>query len=230
MDTDMNNKLETKNMYSGPRILVMTAVSVERDAVLRGLNGSSRFDVVVAGVGPIAAAVSTAKKLATGDYGLVVSAGIAGGFADRAEVGSLVVASEMVGADLGVQTAEGFSSLDELNYGITRVQVEPALAAWVTGALLHAGLQAITGPVLTVSTATGTTVTAMELAARVPDAAAEAMEGFGVAAAAREYGLPVLEIRAISNQVGPRDLSAWKFKEALDALASASAVLTEVLQ
>ncbi|MOA67105.1 Futalosine hydrolase [compost metagenome] len=56
------------------------------------------------------------------------------------------------------------------------------------------------------------------------------MEGFGVAAAAREYGLPVMEIRAISNRVGPRDLSSWKLKEALDALASASSVLSEVLQ
>ncbi|MGC7879870.1 futalosine hydrolase, partial [Desulforudis sp. 1190] len=35
------------------RILVMTAVSAEREAVLRGLRGDSRFDVLVAGVGPV---------------------------------------------------------------------------------------------------------------------------------------------------------------------------------
>jgi futalosine hydrolase len=54
------------------------------------------------------------------------------------------------------------------------------------------------------------------------------MEGFGVAAAAKEFGLPVLEIRAVSNAVGPRDKSAWRIKEALQSLEAASKVLTEV--
>ncbi|MEC0168943.1 futalosine hydrolase, partial [Paenibacillus graminis] len=31
------------------RVLIVTAVAAERDAVLRGLNGSSRFDVIAAG-------------------------------------------------------------------------------------------------------------------------------------------------------------------------------------
>ncbi|HBP64053.1 MAG TPA: futalosine hydrolase, partial [Desulfosporosinus sp.] len=44
-----------------------------------------------------------------------------------------------------------------------------------------------------------------------------------------DRGLPVLEIRAISNMVGPRDRSTWRVKEALDVLEAASAVLTEVL-
>jgi futalosine hydrolase len=84
--------------------------------------------------------------------------------------------------------------------------------------------------VLTVSTATGTAETAAARAARIPGAAAEAMEGFGVAAAARLFGVPVLEIRAVSNRVGPRDRSAWRVEEALTALARASAVLGAVLE
>ena len=44
------------------RVLVMTAVSAERDAILRGLNNDTRFDVRIAGVGPVAAAVSTTKE------------------------------------------------------------------------------------------------------------------------------------------------------------------------
>jgi futalosine hydrolase len=211
------------------RILVMTAVAAEREAVLRGLQNDNRFDVLIAGVGPVAAAANTAKVLATAAYGLVVSAGIGGGFPGKAEVGSLVVASEIVAADLGVQTPEGFRSLDELGFGSTRIPVRVGLLNAVADALRAARLPVKTGPVLTVSTVTGTAESAAELAARVPGATAEAMEGYGVAFAAQERGVPVLELRAISNLVGPRDRDAWRIEEALTVLAAASTVLSEVL-
>ncbi|MBD0379830.1 futalosine hydrolase [Paenibacillus sedimenti] len=211
------------------RVLIMTAVEAESEAVLRGLGGDSRFVVGLAGVGIVEAAISAATALAAAEYDLVVSAGIAGGFAGRAEVGSIVVASEIVAADLGVQTLDGFSNLDELGFGTNRVEVNADTAARVTAALQAAGLAAQAGPVLTVAMATGTAATAAELAARVPGAAAEAMEGFGIASAARRRGVPVLEIRTISNAVGPRDRDAWRIGDALKALQAASSVLAEVL-
>ncbi|RXT08016.1 futalosine hydrolase [Ammoniphilus sp. CFH 90114] len=210
------------------RTLVMTAVSAEREAVMRGLQGNESFDVELAGVGPIAAAANTARLLARKSYDLVISAGIGGGFPKEIEDGGLVVSKEIIGADLGAQTPEGFLSLDELGFGFTRVPIDESLAVRVIEALNRAGLPAKLGPVLTVSTATGTAETAMELAKRVPGAVAEAMEGFGVATAAQMYSIPVLEIRTISNQVGPRDRAAWRIKEALQTLESASSVLSEV--
>lgn len=222
MNTDLNHK-------STKRILVMTAVSVEREAVLQGLGNDSRFDVMLAGVGPIAAAANTAIILANTEYDLVISAGIGGGFPGKAEVGSLVIAKEIVVADLGVETSEGFSSLDELGFGSTRIQVEASLVNHVAEALKAAKIPVEKGPVLTVSTVTGTEESATELAARVPGAIAEAMEGFGVALAAHQCGVPILELRAISNAVGPRDRSAWRIKEALESLQRACSVLSEVL-
>lgn len=211
------------------RILVMTAVSIERNAVLQGINNDKRFDVQVAGVGPIAAAASTAKLLAKSQYDLVISAGIGGGFTSRAEVGSLVVASEIIVADLGVETPEGFCSLDQLGFGSTRIPVDADLVYRIVAALARAKLPVNTGPVLTVSTVTGTAQSAAELLVRVPEAVAEAMEGYGVALAAHAEGIPVLELRAISNVVGPRDRGNWRIEEALQVLARASSVLTEVL-
>ncbi|MDA8234342.1 MAG: futalosine hydrolase [Clostridia bacterium] len=216
-------------IQSGRGILIVTAVEVEKDAVLRGLKNNSGFDVIAAGVGPIAAAAGTAKVLATTEYRLVISAGIGGGFPGRAEVGSLVVADRIIAADLGVETTEGFCSLDELGFGETSIPVDDGLVNRVNGALAAAKLLVMTGPVLTVSTVTGTAESAARLAARVPGAAAEAMEGYGVALAAHNCGIPVLELRAISNAVGPRDRAAWRIKEALDVLAVATSVLPEVL-
>lgn len=233
MNLDLTEKKAEVNIprkwEPGLRILVMTAVTVERDAVLRGIKDHSRFDVMVAGVGPVSAAVRTAKALASSEYGLVVSAGIGGGFPGRAEIGSLVLASEIIAADLGAETPGGFCSLDELGYGSTRIQADAGLVNSLAGAMLGAGFPVIIGPVVTVSTVTGTARTASEMAARVPGAAAEAMEGYGVALSALEYGLPVLEIRAVSNPVGPRDRPAWRIKEALDVLVAAGPALLEVL-
>ncbi|MER5729183.1 futalosine hydrolase [Streptomyces sp. NPDC002138] len=193
------------------------------------------LDVLVGGVGPAAAAAATATALATSlagapgpdgprPYGLVVSAGIGGGFQPAAAVGSLVVADALVAADLGAETPDGFLDVRELGFGHT-VHLPPAelaaLAAEVTGALL--------APVLTVSTVTGTAEGAARLAARHPLAGAEAMEGFGVAEAAAAHGLPVLEIRAVSNAVGPRDRAAWRIGEALDALTGGFRALGPVL-
>jgi futalosine hydrolase len=210
-------------------ILIMVSVEAEREAVWRGLRGDMRFDVRLAGVGMAAAAASTAFALAEGKYGLVVSAGIAGGFAGQAGIGDIVVATEIVAADLGSETADGMLTLDELGFGSSRVPVDGQLALQTAAAMQAAGMQAKAGPVLTVATATGTAESARRLAERVPGAAAEGMEGYGVAVAARQLALPVLEVRAVSNAVGPRDKSAWRIKDALASLERACGILTEVL-
>ncbi|MFF5448162.1 futalosine hydrolase [Streptomyces sp. NPDC012888] len=237
------------------RALIVTAVAAEADSVATGLTAGLppdpdpadtgaralpggypltrrhipglALDVLVGGVGPAAAAAATATALTLAHpapYRLVVSAGIGGGFQPAAPVGSLVVGDALVAADLGAGTPDGFVPVDELGFGRT-VHLPPAdlaaRAAEATGALL--------APVLTVSTVTGTAARAAELAARHPLAGAEAMEGFGVAEAAAAHGVPVLEVRAVSNAVGPRDRAAWRIGDALAALADGFRALGPVL-
>ncbi|MBB6731090.1 futalosine hydrolase [Cohnella zeiphila] len=210
-------------------VLVMTAVEAEREAVLRGIGQAGGFDVRLAGVGPASAAARTAAALAGGRYRLVVSAGIGGGFAGRADIGALVIASEIVSADLGAETPDGFAGVDELGFGSARSAVDAGLAERWAQAISAAWRPAAFGPILTLSTATGTAETAALLAERVPGAAAEGMEGGGVAAAAALFGVPVLEVRAVSNAVGPRNRAAWKIPEALRALEAGISIFTEVL-
>ncbi|MEC0103397.1 futalosine hydrolase, partial [Paenibacillus thiaminolyticus] len=174
-------------------------------------------------------AASTARELAAADYSAAVCAGIAGGFAERADVGSVVVASPIIAADLGAETPDGFCSVDELGFGSAYIPVDAGTAERICQAVQAIPLQACAGPVLTLSTVTGTAETAAMLAQRVPGAAAEAMEGYGVAVAARQFGLPAFEIRSISNAVGPRNRAAWRIPEALKALEAACSVLPEVL-
>ncbi|RZT16477.1 futalosine hydrolase [Fictibacillus sp. BK138] len=212
------------------RILIMTSVEAERDAILRGIGTDSRIDVKLAGVGPISAGIQTARALAADEYDLVINMGIAGGFTDKAEVGSLVIANEIISADLGAESPEGFITLDELGFGAsTRVKTDSDLVQVLLESIIAANISVQTGNILTLSTVTGTAETTSNLQQREPGALAEAMEGYGVAMAAKEFGLPVLEIRSISNPIGPRDRSAWRIKDALVTLESASKVIAEVL-
>ncbi|NJP31157.1 futalosine hydrolase [Micromonospora thermarum] len=247
------------------RLLVLTAVPAEADAVRAGLTAAlstptgvpspsglpavpgspglpgapgtaSTPDqlarVASVGVGSAVAAATTARLLALAEatgqpYRAVVSAGVAGGFPGRVEVGGTVVGTSAIAADLGAESPEGFIPVDQLGMpaellgGGTTITADPALVAALRTALPAAAV----GPVLTVSTVTGTAVSTDELRRRHPDAVAEAMEGYGVAVAAAHAGLPFVELRTVSNPVGPRDRDAWRLREALAALTEAAPAL-----
>ncbi|MFF3754519.1 futalosine hydrolase [Streptomyces sp. NPDC002018] len=191
-------------------------------------------DVLASGVGPTAAAVATATALAASPYDppyhLVISAGIGGGFRHRAPVGSLVVADTIVAADLGAETPDGYLPVDELGFGRSVHRPPAELTARLAKVLDTAPGGTVLAPVLTVSTTTGTAARTAELTARHPLAAAEAMEGFGVAEAAAVHSVPCVEIRAVSNAVGPRDRSSWEIGRALEALRYAFTLLTPVFE
>jgi futalosine hydrolase len=212
------------------RLLVITAATAERDAVVSGrlpaigmidgfevhrsMSPAGLLDVVAGGVGAVAAAVAASCALRSG-YDLVISAGVAGGF-PAVPVGGVVVADAVVHADLGAETAKGFSSMAELGWGPVRFDLDPQ-----TATEFARRTHAICGTVLTVSTVTGSQARADELRAHHPDAVAEAMEGIGVHCAATRAGVPFAELRTISNRVGPRDRGEWRIADALAALTGA---------
>ncbi|MBW4704455.1 MULTISPECIES: futalosine hydrolase [unclassified Micromonospora] len=213
-------------------LLVLTAVPAEAEAVRAGLADPT-VTVRAIGVGPAVAGAATARLLALAEaagrpYRAVVSAGIAGGFAGRAPVGATVLASRSVAADLGAESPTGFIPVDELGMppellgGGPTIDTDPALL----GALRAALPTAVVGAVLTVSTVTGTAASTTALADRHPDAVAEAMEGYAVAVAAAQAGLPFVELRTVSNPIGPRDRDGWRMREAFTALTQAARALS----
>jgi len=149
-------------------------------------------DGLVCGVGPVEAAASTARALAQRDVGVVLHIGVAGG--RGLDIGSLVIGSEAIYCDL----AAAIRLVD-------RVTPDEQLLAAVQSALgapvLPIGTSAVVGGV-------------------DRDLAVEAMEGFGVLRAAALAGVPALEVRAISNEIGEPDRSRWRIDDAIAALAA----------
>ncbi|AXF57261.1 futalosine hydrolase [Salicibibacter kimchii] len=210
------------------KILIMTAVEAEKEAVKRGVGDEANINVANAGVGPAQAAARTAFALTSDDYDMVMSAGIAGGFKNRAAIGDLVISERIVAADLGAESSESFLPVDELGFGSSVIVADASSAQQMSARLSENGQVVQTGGILTLATVTGTEETARVLEQRYTDAQAEAMEGFGVASAASEKNLPVLEIRAISNLIGPRDKENWNIKEALATLEKAGVAIKEI--
>lgn len=212
------------------RVRAVLIVATEGEAaLLRGLGAP----VWVSGLGAVNAALMTADALRQGAHDLVVSAGIAGAFpASGLRAGDVAVASAHVYPALGAMDGERFLDLRALGFALLP-GVFGTLPAW-EGAPAFArraaralSVRVACGPILTVETVTGSASGARALEERVPGALAEAMEGAGVAQAALRAGCPALEVRGVSNLVGPRDRAAWRIPEALASLRGALQVLLQ---
>jgi futalosine hydrolase len=165
-----------------------------------------RHDGLVCGVGPVEAAATTARDLALRDgVAALLHVGLAG--ASGLPAGSFVVGSHSVYADVSAEWPV-----------VDRVEPDARLVEAVLDALSGAALlpivtsAAVAGPCNTVSA--GLTVV-------------EAMEGFGVLRAASLAGLPAVEVRVISNELGEEDRARWAIEPALEALGRALPVMVE---
>jgi futalosine hydrolase len=76
------------------------------------------------------------------------------------------------------------------------------------------------GPIATVSICSGTDAIAREIAGRT-GALAESMEGAALALVAHRWGLPMTELRAMSNLTGDRAEQQWDIPRALSNLGGA---------
>jgi len=155
-------------------------------------------DTFCCGIGPVEAALQTARALAEHRPGAVLHIGIAG--AHGLEPPALVIGTESVYCDV----VDPSSTLPR----VERIVPDASLLARVRHALPDARLL----PIATSGRVGGGTVCEIE-----------AMEGFGVLRACALAGVPAVELRAISNAPGEADRGAWRFEEAFAALGDAVA-------
>jgi futalosine hydrolase len=159
----------------------------------RELAGAVGVVTLVCGIGPVEAAAASARSLAEERPDALLHVGIAG--ARGIPVAQLVIGSEALYED-----AFGGELV------LQRERPDPRLVEAAKRALPEAQLL----PIGTSARVGGTR-----------DCQVEAMEGFAVLRAARLAGVPAVEVRAISNEIGEPDRTRWRFEDALVALDSA---------
>ena len=133
-------------------------------------------------------------------------------------------------AELGAITPEGFRSAEEIGLSTLTMgsrkyyQTFPMDQKMLR---LSASHVSSTGPFITVSTVTGSLSTADNILKKNAGALCENMEGASAALVCARYGLPVLEIRGISNMVEDRETEKWE-KDV--AAGNCQAALVEILK
>lgn len=146
---------------------------------------------------------------------MVVLFGIGGAYPSTGlGPGDLAAAKSEVYADLGVLTRSGFLPVEATGIPLVRKGRKKYFGAFPLDRRLLSRAAAClvtlnTGVFLTVATVTGTRAKALELRKR-HKALCENMEGAAVAQVCAIYGIPLLEIRGISNMVEDRDAHGWE--------------------
>jgi futalosine hydrolase len=177
-------------------VLLVVAATDRELAFVRGAN------TLCCGVGPVEAAASTARALATERPDAVLHIGLAG--ARGIDPPALVLGAESIYSD-AIDPGSTFPR-------IARAVPDEALLARARAALPDA----LVLPIATSGRVAGGS-----------GCDVEAMEGFGVLRACALAGVAGVELRAVSNDIDETDRAKWRFDEALALLAGAVARLLD---
>ena len=201
-------------------LLLCVATELEGALLRERLDGSDQSIAIVrTGVGSVNAAHAVTLFLAQADARAIVVCGVGGAYpASGLQVGDVVCAASECYGDLGATSPSGFLDMKALGFPI--VDGPTPLFNDLPMQVFPVDRRV---PFVTVTSCTGTDGAARDMEKRTAGAV-ESMEGAAIAHVAHLHGVPVGEVRGISNIVTDRDTKAWKLKEA--AAAAQEAVLT----
>lgn len=200
------------------KILLLAATQMEIQPFLQTVP---KADVLIGGVGSVATAYHLTKQLSHHHYNLVVQAGVGGTFSELIQLGEVVSIKCDAFGDLGVME-NGFRSLQDMNLNTEPEWLENKNS--LLQKLPYKQVKAIT--VNTIHTdATLTNTLRQRWKADV-----ESMEGAALHYVCHQQQVPFVQLRSISNQVGIRDKTKWRMKEAITNLNEALNHLFQLLK
>lgn len=214
--------------------LVTAATAFEMEAFLRACSPAVACEQLVTGIGPVEAAVQVAVYLAKKAASLqgVINLGVGGAYCRDQEGANLLdicLAEREVLGDLGICYGDAVEPLRGEFLEILDTFILDGHLLARAEALLNSGAIAYKcGPFVTVSCVSGSRHRGV-LLARQHQALCENMEGAAVARVCRQFALPLLELRCISNLVEDRNLQNWQLKQACTRCGEVAALIVEGL-
>ncbi len=215
--------------------LLTAATSFEMDAFRNHVSGSDG-NLLVTGMGPMETALRLARCLEgrQGNLRGVINFGVAGAYRypgqeQAAALLDICLAEREVLGDFGICLQGEIEQFGDHLQEIPVFPMDPSLLAGSRRVLAGHGLSCRTGVFVTVNCASGTLARGSMLG-RMHNGLCENMEGAAVARVCREFALPCLEIRCISNLVEDRDPSGWQLNRACQLAGRAAALVARHLE
>jgi futalosine hydrolase len=202
-------------------LLVTVATNIELQPLLQHRTGGTGMSVLVTGVGPTLAGIRLASWLGKSDKlpDAVLNFGIAGAYYpeegdEGVQLLDVCLAESEVLGDFGICGKQEITPLgDGKLWGSDFFVMDEMLLAAATQILDREQIPCKIGPFVTVNAASGTKKRADMITGK-HGGLCENMEGAAVALACRQFGIPCVELRVVSNMVGDRETEEWKLKEA----------------
>ena len=192
-----------------------TFIDAQNDFLKTYKYKTKEFDILVTGQGTTFTTFHLTSLLSHVGYRLIINAGLAGSLTDEISVGDVVNVIEEEFADLGIEEEQGFLTLFDSGY------LKPDEFPFENRILRSdhlpyvANLRRVKG--ITTNIVHGRKSSVSEVKSRFR-AQVESMEGAAVFYVCRWMGLPVIQVRAISNVIAPYEEAQWDIPLALDNL------------
>ncbi|HHO47016.1 MAG TPA: futalosine hydrolase [Desulfobacteraceae bacterium] len=213
----------------------MVLVTAATDFEMQPFASACRLDGVsrlVTGIGPVETAVNLFSRLSCsdGEIGAVINFGVAGAYIQETgdkspQILDICLAEKEIFGDLGICLDDRIERIAGPGLSTpVSFPMDPRLLAQAEQALTAGNISCFRGNFVTVGCASGTAGRGRMLA-RLYRGMCENMEGAAVARVCREFGLPCIELRCISNLVEDRDRSRWRLRDACAKAAEAAALV-----
>jgi len=180
------------------------------DAAVRTFD----YEVLVTGVGMVATAFALGKHLSSNKYDLVVNLGIAGSFDRSIALGEVVEITEDTFAELGAEDDLKFLPIADMGFGEATFYPSKKLADLYN---LFNTFNLKQATAITVNTVHGNEQSIKKVSDRLTPQI-ESMEGAAFFYACKQFNVPCLQIRAVSNYVEKRNRDAWNIGLAIKNL------------
>lgn len=177
---------------------------------------SQETEVLITGIGSLSTVYALMRQIGRRKPDIVIQAGIAGCFTPG-RIGEVLAVKEEVLGDLGVQEQQQFRTVFDLNL------TDPNAAPFSKSLLVnpHASLLDLTGlPAVRGITINeiSTDQTRISWYQQNMAPVVESMEGAALHFTCLNEGIPFLQIRSVSNDIGQRDKSKWDLRSAITNL------------
>lgn len=218
-------------------LLLTAATDIEMAGFLRVCSAPQDVVTLVTGVGPVETAVRLTAFLATAMASpptAVINFGVAGAYvvADRehATLLDICLAEREVLADLGICVQDEVQQLRGGAFELEEcLELDAGLLRRACHKLAETQTPFRTGVFVTVSCVSGSYKRG-EMIARQHGAICENMEGFAAARACRQFGVPLLEVRCVSNMVEDHNRQQWQLREACRHCGEVAALIVDGLR